>query len=113
MDMTVEQQKKGLLGPFRTAKQLDGEYGVGNWRFVPRFLFHQAEKDRLIDDAKRGGQNEATFEGPSRWTGWAKASQHLPPRLVVCTLAHYRTMLRGRCWKSFQSGASQSWEQMT
>ena len=29
-----------------------------SFRFVPRFVLHQKSKDRMIDDTKRGGQNE-------------------------------------------------------
>ena len=43
-------------------KQMDERYGMHKWRFVPRFLLHQSERDRLIDDAKRGGQHSATWE---------------------------------------------------
>ena len=47
---------------------MDGIYGQGKWRFVPRFVLHQSERDRLIDDAKRGGQNAATSEDETIFT---------------------------------------------
>ena len=39
---------------------MDATYGVGRWRPQVRFLIHQAEKTRVIDDARRGGHNEGT-----------------------------------------------------
>ena len=56
---TVEEQDKGWLGEFRTKSELDATLGKGQWRFVPRFILHQKAKDRVIDDARRGGQNAA------------------------------------------------------
>ena len=56
MEMTIKQQGDKRLGPFVSVPYLDEKYGEGQWRFVPRFVVHQAEKDRLIDDARRGAR---------------------------------------------------------
>ena len=54
---TVKEQSRGWLSRTFSAAELDERYGKGEWRFIPRFILHQKLKDRLIDDAKRGGQN--------------------------------------------------------
>ena len=48
---------KGFCGPLKTARQLNGEMGVGKWRPIHRFVVHQGDKHRLIDDGRRGEQN--------------------------------------------------------
>ena len=60
-DLTLEEQAKGWCeGPF-TRFELDCQFGVGNWRPVPRFLHVQpCGKQRLIDDARKGCHNGAT-----------------------------------------------------
>ena len=59
-DATKAEIQKGWLGPCMDAKDLNRKYGVGQWRFIPRFLLQQRDKERLIDDALRGGQNGNT-----------------------------------------------------
>ena len=60
LEVTIVEQQRGWLGPFRTANDLNREFGAGMWRFIPRFLLQQRLRDRLIDDAKRGKQNRFT-----------------------------------------------------
>ena len=57
---TTEEQERKWLGPFMDARDLDNRYGPGGWRFIPRFLLKQRMRDRVIDDGKRGGQNQCT-----------------------------------------------------
>ena len=56
-DETEKEQVRGWLSKTFTRVELDKLFGRGQWRFIPRFVLHQKLKDRLIDDAKRGGQN--------------------------------------------------------
>ena len=58
--LTLEERDKGFCeGPF-AAGDLHRKFGVGRWRFVPRFLVTQSDgKLRLIDNAK-GLANVAT-----------------------------------------------------
>ena len=60
LDATTIEQQRGWLGPFRTANDLNKEFGAGMWRFIPRFLLQQRLRDRLIDIAKTGKQNRFT-----------------------------------------------------
>lgn len=57
-EVTAEEQAKGFCGPPLTHQQLDAIYGEGLWRPMVRCVIHQGDKDRLIDDARRGGHNE-------------------------------------------------------
>ena len=65
---TEEEQAKGWLGPFLSEQELDEIHGIGAWGFMPRFLLQQLLKDRLIDDAARGGQNEAAIHTETIFT---------------------------------------------
>ena len=60
LEATIVEQQRGWLGPFKTANDLNKEFGAGMWRFIPRFLLHQRLRDRLIDTAKTGKQNRFT-----------------------------------------------------
>ena len=55
--LTQEEITEGFTEPLCDAADLDGRFGVGQWRPIYRFLLHQGDKERLIDDRKRGGQN--------------------------------------------------------
>ena len=57
-DEKAKGQQKGWLSETFSKEELDARFGPGGWRFIPRFVLHQKLKDRLVDDAKRGGQNE-------------------------------------------------------
>jgi len=78
---TEQEKGKGWLGPYMDAKELDKKYGPGRWRFVPRFLLKQKDRDRIIDDALRGGQNvhtrpeETIFTLSVDWLGEVLSSQ--------------------------------------
>ena len=65
---TMKEQSKGWLGPTMTTSQLNSRHGRGRWRFIPRFLLWQKLKSRLIDDAKRGGQNDSSSAGETIFT---------------------------------------------
>ena len=56
--LTLEEIDKGFTEPLCTASDLDARFGIGQWRPIYRFLLHQGEKERLIDDGRRGGQND-------------------------------------------------------
>jgi len=58
LEATTKEQQKQWLGPSLSAGGMNAKFGKGRWRFIPRFLLWQRLKARLIDDAKRGGQNE-------------------------------------------------------
>ena len=60
LEATIVEQQRGWLGPFRTANDINKEFGAGMWRFIPRFLLQQRLRDRLIDNAKTGKQNHFT-----------------------------------------------------
>ena len=61
MEATIDEQKKGWLSPFMSKDALDKKFGVGSWRCIPRFLIRQRLRDRVIDNARRGGQNRAAI----------------------------------------------------
>ena len=65
---TTAEQEKGWLGPFLEAQDLNRRYGPGKWRFIPRFLLKQRLRERVIDDAKRGGQNQCTRNAETIYT---------------------------------------------
>ena len=56
---TMEEQEKGWLSSFLSKSELDAKFGIGGWRFIPRFIIHQKLRDRVIDNAKKGKQNSA------------------------------------------------------
>jgi hypothetical protein len=57
----MQDQEKGLADTPRTRQQMNERWGVGGWRPVPTFdLVQPSGKHRMISDAKRGGQNEAS-----------------------------------------------------
>ena len=70
--LTQDEIAKDFTEPLCSAQQLDQRYGVGQWRPIYRFLLHQGDKERLIDDGKRGGQNVwssmAETISPLGWT---------------------------------------------
>ena len=43
-----------------TYEEMNGRWGLGKWRAVPRFALHQGEKVRPIDNARKGKHNDAT-----------------------------------------------------
>ena len=49
-----------LGSQFFDKKDFDRSWGIGRWRAVPRLAPHQRGKLRPIDDARRGGHNDAT-----------------------------------------------------
>ena len=55
---TLEEIDKGFTEPLCSAEEVDRRFGKGEWRPIYRFLLHQGDKDRLIDDGRRGGQND-------------------------------------------------------
>ena len=58
-DLTVEEQGKQYCSNFMSATAANKKFGVGKWRPIHRFLVHQADgKRRLIDDGRRGQQNQ-------------------------------------------------------
>ena len=60
-DLTLEEQSKGWCEGPLSRFQADAQFGVGQWRPVPRFLHVQpCGKQRLIDDARKGCHNAAT-----------------------------------------------------
>ena len=61
---TQEEVEKGFTEPLVTAEDLNRRFGFGKWRPIHRFIVRQSDgKARLIDDGKRGGQNQwATLE---------------------------------------------------
>ena len=57
--MTQKEIEKGYCKELMTAAQVNRQFGVGGWRPLHRFVIHQADgKMRLIDDGRRGRQNE-------------------------------------------------------
>ena len=57
--LTAEEIDKQFTQPLRTADEVDAMFGKGRWRPIYRFLVRQADgKTRLIDDGRRGGQNQ-------------------------------------------------------
>ena len=57
--MTQDEIAKGYCKELMTAAQVNKHFGVGRWRPLHRFVIHQADgKMRLIDDGRRGRQNE-------------------------------------------------------
>ena len=42
LEATIVEQQRGWSGPFRTANDLNKEFGAGMWRFIPRFLLQHA-----------------------------------------------------------------------
>ena len=67
--LTQEEIAKGFTEPLCSAAVLDSRYGKGQWRPIYRFLLHQGDKERLIDDGRRGGQNPCRGQfSQSVWT---------------------------------------------
>ena len=58
LEATIIEQQRGWLGPFRTANDLNKEFGAGMWRFIPRL--QQRLRDRLIDNVNTGKQYRFT-----------------------------------------------------
>ena len=57
--LTQEEIDKNFTEDLVTAAQMDARFGRGRWRPIHRFLVRQADgKVRLIDDGRRGKQNE-------------------------------------------------------
>ena len=91
LEATIIEQQRGWLGPFRTANDLNREFGAGMWRFIPRFLLQQRLRDRLIDNARRGTQNrftqclETIFTITHDWLGVALLEAVFAKRCPECT----------------------------
>ena len=59
--VTQEEQARNFCGPFQTRKELDDQFGVGQWRPLERFLIKQPDgKLRVIDNARKTGHNRQT-----------------------------------------------------
>ena len=58
-EKTAEEIKKGYCSDLLTLTEVNLKFGAGRWRPLHRFVAHQADgKKRLIDDGRRGHQNE-------------------------------------------------------
>ena len=58
-ELTAEEIANNFTQPLRTADELSKKFDEGRWRPIYRFLVRQADgKTRLIDDGRRGGQND-------------------------------------------------------
>ena len=58
-EKTADEVKKGYCSELLTLTEVNKRFGVGRWRPLHRFVAHQADgKKRLIDDGRRGHQND-------------------------------------------------------
>ena len=57
---TMEEVGKGFCDPPVSERTVHRMFGRGNWRVIHRFMVHQHDRCRMIDDGRRGGQNTAT-----------------------------------------------------
>ena len=72
--------------------------GAGRWRPIYRFVVHQGDRDRVIDDGRRGVQNAASAEAETIYTIGAD--------LVPNTAAALRRLVQER-WE--RAGLDVSW----
>ncbi|CAK0868326.1 unnamed protein product, partial [Prorocentrum cordatum] len=83
-ELTQEGISKGFTEPLVTARSLDRRFGPGNRRPIHRFLIRLPDgKTSLIDDCKRGGQNQ--------WSALAETIYTIGVDTVpamVCLLVH-------------------------
>ena len=57
--LTLEEIEKNFTEPLVSASEINAGFGKGQWRPIHRFLVRQADgKVRLIDDGRRGQQNQ-------------------------------------------------------
>ena len=59
-DKTKQEMEAGLCSGYHDKHWFDEQYGVGQWRGIPRYPIEQAGDYRCIDDCKRAELNEAT-----------------------------------------------------
>ena len=52
-DATKEKQRLGFLSDFKSAQQLDEEFGTDEWMSLPRFAIWQSSKYRMIDNGAK------------------------------------------------------------
>ena len=57
-DLSLKEQKAGLLSEWVSEDYLDKKYTRGKWRALPRYAIDQGGKWRLIDNGKAGKHNE-------------------------------------------------------
>ena len=58
---TLEEIELGLARPLESKEEVDAIFGRGGWHPLPCHMIFQDGKPRAIDDAKAGGQNEASY----------------------------------------------------
>ena len=55
--LSEDEIKAGILQGWFSEEQMDGKYGKGKWRALPRHVIQQGSKWRLIDDGRAGEHN--------------------------------------------------------
>ncbi|CAE7864667.1 unnamed protein product [Symbiodinium necroappetens] len=57
LEVTLQEVDKGFCSALMTRQEVDNLFGRGRWRPLERFVIHQADKSRVIDNARRTGHN--------------------------------------------------------